>query len=102
MSWSVVLLIAAGSFAFKAAGTFGLGRLVTSERTIAVARLLPPALLAALIVIQTFTTANGQLTVDARLGGVIAGAVAVRRGASFGVVVVIAAATTAGLRALGV
>lgn len=102
MSWSVVLLIAAGSFGFKAAGTFGLGRLITSEQTIAIARLLPPALLAALIVVQTFTTADSQLTVDARLGGVVVGAIAVWRGASFGVVVVIAAATTAGLRALGV
>ncbi len=102
MSWSVLLLIAAGSFGFKVAGTLGLGRLITSDRTIALARLLPPALLAGLIVIQTFTDSEGQLTVDARLGGVLVGALAVWRGASFGPVVLIAAATTAGLRALGV
>ena len=100
MSWSVIFLIAAGSFFFKAAGTFGLGRLIAGERTVAIARLLPSSLLAALIVIQTFTTSAGQLTADARLGGVAVGAVAVWRGAPFWLVVVIAAAVTAGLRQL--
>lgn len=102
MSWRVLLLIAAGSLFFKTAGTFGLGRLIAGERTIAIARLMPSALLAALIVIQTFTTSEGQLTVDARLGGVAAGAAAVWRGAPFWLVVIIAAVVTAGLRQLGV
>lgn len=102
MSWSVLLLIAVGSFGFKAAGTFGLGRLIENEKATAIARLLPSALLAGLVVIQTFTTSQGGLTVDARIGGVIAGALAVWRGAPFWLVVVVAAAMTASLRALSV
>ncbi len=60
-------------------------------------QLLPPALLAALIVNQTVT--DGQsLVVDARLAGVVAGSLAVWRGAPFWLVITIAAAVTALLR----
>jgi hypothetical protein len=61
--------------------------------------LLPVALLAALVAIQTFT--NGQrLTVDARAAGLAAAVVALALRAPFLVVVITAAAVTAGLRAL--
>ncbi len=102
MSWTTLLLIGGGAFAFKAAGMFGLGRLVSNPRTIAIARLLPPALIAGLIVIQTFTDTDGAYTLDARVPGVAVGVLAAWRGAPFWLVAVIAASVTAGLRVLGV
>jgi hypothetical protein len=61
--------------------------------------LLPIALLAALVAIQTFT--HGQrLVVDARAAGLAAAVVALALRAPFLVVVITAAAVTAGLRAL--
>jgi hypothetical protein len=97
VSWWAVLTLAAGAFAFKAAGMFGIGRYVTTPRAVALAALLPSALLAALVVLQTFTIGT-ELTVDARAAGVAAGAVAVWRHAPFWLVVSIAAAVTALLR----
>lgn len=99
MSWTAVLVLAAGAFGFKAAGMFGLGRLMTSPRLVAVAALLPPALLAALVAVQTLSTGT-DLVLDARAAGVAAGGLAVWRGAPFWVVVTIAAAVTAGIRQL--
>lgn len=97
MSWWALLTLAAGAFAFKAAGMFGIGRYVTTPRAVALASLLPSALLAALVVLQTLTVGT-ELTVDARAAGVAAGAVAVWRHAPFWLVVSIAAAVTALLR----
>ncbi len=100
MSWTTLLLLAAGAYGFKAAGVFGLGRLFDSERSRRFTALLPPALLAALVAVQT-VGGPGELVVDARLPGVTAGAVAAIRGAPFWLVVLIAAVVTAGLRAAG-
>ncbi len=99
MSWLAVLVIAGGAFLFKAAGMFGLGRYMTSPKAVALAGLLPPALLSALVVLQTVTTGS-SLVLDARAAGVAAGAIAVWRRAPFWLVVLIAAAVTALLRAL--
>ena len=61
--------------------------------------LLPVALLAALTAVQTVGSPDGPV-VDARLGGVAAAGVALALRAPFLVVVVVAAATAAGLRAV--
>ena len=55
--------------------------------------------MAALVGVQTFSTGT-DLVVDARAAGVVAGAFAAWRRAPFWLVVVIAAAVTAGLRAV--
>ncbi len=99
MSWGALLLLAAGAFAFKAAGIFGVGRVAESPAVIGLGRLLPPALLAALIIDGTFNS-NGALVVDARAGGVIVGGIAAFLRAPFWLVVIVAATTTAGLRQL--
>lgn len=98
MSWAAVLVIAGGAYLFKAAGAFGLGRFMKTPSTRALGALLPPALLAALIAVQTFTTGT-SLVVDARAAGVIVGGIAVWRKAPFWLVVVLAASVTATLRA---
>jgi branched-subunit amino acid transport protein len=61
--------------------------------------LIPAALLAALVAKDTFTLAQ-DVVVDARLAGVVAAGVAVWRRAPFIVVVVLAMAATAAVRAV--
>ena len=63
--------------------------------------MLPVALLAALVAVQTFTTTGGTFVVDARAGALAVALVALALRAPFLLVVVLAAATAAGLRALG-
>lgn len=94
-------MLAAGSFALKGAGPLALGGRTLPPRLARVAALLPAALLAALVAQQTFVSGAGVVAVDARAAGLAAAAVAVWRRAPFLVVVVVAAAVTAGLRALG-
>ena len=65
-----------------------------------IAALLPVSLLAALVAVQTFASGE-SLTIDARLAGVSAGAVALVLRAPFLLVVVVAGAVAAGIRALG-
>jgi branched-subunit amino acid transport protein len=62
--------------------------------------LLAPALLAALVITETFG-AGRSLVVDARAGGLAAAAVALAARAPLAVVVLSAAAVTALLRAIG-
>ncbi|MEM7272286.1 MAG: AzlD domain-containing protein [Actinomycetota bacterium] len=114
MSWTSILVLAGGAYLFKALGLLvfgpalaGGGRSGTETETepaigwpLRLGQLLPPALLAALVVSQTVVTGT-ELVLDARLAGVLAGAVAVWRRAPFWLVLVIAAAVTAGIRAVG-
>lgn len=100
MSWAAILVLAGGTYAMKSAGPLLLGGRRLPLRLERVVDLLPAALLAALIAVQTLTH-DGALTVDARAPGVAAAALAALRGAPFLVVVGVAMAVTAGLRALG-
>jgi ABC-type enterochelin transport system permease subunit len=95
--WMAVLLGVAGCYAFKYAGLSVPQRFLADPRIQRIAALLPVALLAALIVIQTFT--NGRhLVLDPRAAGLAAAFVAVFLRAPFLVVVAVACATTALLR----
>ncbi len=62
--------------------------------------LLAPALLAALVITETFATDHRSLVVDARAGGVAVAGVAIVRRAPLPVVVLLAAGATAALRAV--
>lgn len=99
MSWVAVLLLAAGSYAIKASGYLVLGDRPGIKRWAPVLDLFPPALLAALVVVQTVGL-DRALAVDARLPGVIAGSIAAWKKAPFPVVLLVAAGVTAGIRAL--
>lgn len=98
-AWIVVAAVGAATVAIKAAGPLLLGGRPLPPRVLAVVRLLAPALLAALVVTQTVVSAD-RLVMDARLigVGVAAGALVLR--APLLVVVVLAAASTALVRAL--
>jgi branched chain amino acid efflux pump len=94
--WTAILVASAGCFALKLAGLSVPARLVGEARVVT---LLPVALLAALVGLQTFSTGR-ELVLDARVAGLAAALVAVRLRAPFLVVVASAALTTALLRAV--
>jgi branched-subunit amino acid transport protein len=100
VSWTTILVLAGLAYAFKAVGLVGLGGVELPAWFARITGLLPPALLAALVVVQTFAV-DTHLVLDARAAGLAAGCVAVWRRAPFLVVVIVAAATTALLRAVG-
>lgn len=93
-TWLVVALVGAGTIAIKAAGPLLLGGRPLPARLTGVVELLAPAVLGALVAVQTF--GNGQaLVLDARLVGVAAAGIALWRRAPLLVVVIVAAAATA-------
>jgi uncharacterized membrane protein len=98
--WAAVLAACVGCYLLKLAGLLLPQRLLERPAVSGVADLLPVALLASLVVVQAVT--QGQaLVVDARLAGVAVAAGALLLRAPFLVVVGLAAATAALLRALG-
>jgi hypothetical protein len=99
MTWIAILATAAVCFALKLAGWSLPARLLEHERLQRAAALLPLALLAALVVVQTFS-AGRSIAVDARAAGLAAAGLAVLRRAPFIVVVAVAAVTAALVRAL--
>ena len=95
--WAAVLLASAGCFALKLLGWSVPSRVLDHERVRRTVELVPIALLAALVVVQAFSTGR-SLTVDARAAGLAVGAVAVLLRAPFLVVLLLAAGTAALLR----
>jgi branched-subunit amino acid transport protein len=98
-AWVVVLGVGVATIAIKAAGPVLLGGRPLPDRVASVVVLLAPAVLAALVVTQTFSHGR-SLVVDARVIGLAAGAVALRMRAPALVVVVVAAVATAVARAV--
>jgi branched-subunit amino acid transport protein len=98
--WLVVLAVGLATVAIKAAGPVLLGGRALPPRVAAVITLLAPALLAALVAINTFG-GDRALTVDARMAGVAAAGLAIWRRAPLLLVVVLAAGVTAVVRAVG-
>lgn len=99
MIWAVVLGAAAACYLLKLAGLSVPQAVLDNPRVRRVAALLPIALLAALIAIQTFSDGR-HLVIDARAAGLGAAVVAVLLRAPFLVVVIAACATAALTRLL--
>jgi branched-subunit amino acid transport protein len=99
MTWLVVAVVGALTIAFKASGPVLLGRRRLPARAAALVDVLAPAMLAALVVTQT-VGGDGEIVVDERLAGVLAGAVALRLRAPLLLVMVVAAATAGVIRLL--
>ncbi len=97
-TWTVVVLTGLATMAIKALGPVLLGGKPLPPRVTSVVALLAPALLAALVAINT-VGGDQELVLDARLPGVLAAAVAIKLRAPVLVVVVVAALVTAGVRA---
>ena len=99
MTWTLVFLLAAGAYGFKV-----LGLVIIGDRTLPAVlerclALIPAALIAALIVNDTFSIGR-HLQIDARAAGVGAAVLAAWRKAPLIVVIVLGAAVTAALRAV--
>ena len=100
MTWLTVLVASAGCYLLKLLGLSAPPHWLQRPLVRRMAALLPVALLAALVAVQTFATGQ-RLAVDARLAGVAAAVVALLLRAPFLVVILVAAATAGVVRALG-
>ena len=95
--WATVLAVGAGTVVLKSVGPVGLAHRELPPRVVRLLAMVAPAILAALVVTETF--AHGRsLVVDARLAGVAAGAGAVALRAPLWVVIVAGAVATAAVR----
>lgn len=99
--WVAVVLASVASLLIKLAGYLVPESLLAGERTSRVTTLLPVALLAALVVVQTVVGPGGALVLDARVVAVGVAVVLLLLRANFLVIVLAAGATAALLRALG-
>lgn len=100
--WATVLGLSLTLIVTKGIGPAVLGGRELPAAVTKVAGLLAPAVLAALIVVGTFTGAGGQLVVDARAAGLVAaGLVYVLSRGSILTAVAAAAVVAAAVRALG-
>jgi branched chain amino acid efflux pump len=98
--WITIAALAAITALIKASGPVVLGGRELPPRANAVIGLLPAALLAALVVTETFGEADGGITFDARAAGLAAAGIAVIARQSLIVVVLAAAVAAAMVRAL--
>jgi hypothetical protein len=99
LTWFAVLGTAVGCYGLKLAGWSLPPRWLEAARLQRAAALLPLALLAALVVVQAFGDGR-SLSLDARGAGLAAGGVAALRRAPFIMIVAVAAATAALVRAV--
>ena len=97
--WIAIGVLTVVCFTIKALGPVALGGRDLPRWAERLIGLLPAALLTALVVVQTF--ADGKaLVLDARAAGLGAAMIAVALRASVLIVLLVAALTTAGLRAV--
>ena len=100
--WIAELLACVACFALKFVGYLVPESWVSGGRTSRITTLLPVALLAGLLAVQTLVGSGGSLVIDARVGAIAVAIVLLLLRANF-IIVVLAAAVVAGvLRALGV
>lgn len=100
MIWPAVIIGSLGAYLLKLSGYVIPERVLDNDRLRRLTALLPVALLAALVAVQTFSTGT-ELQVDARIAGLAAAIIALALRAPFLVVVLLAAIAAAVLRALG-
>ena len=97
--WLAVIVASVISFATKLSGYTVPSTWLEHPKVARVSALLPAALLASLVVLQTFSSGQ-HLVVDARAAGLLVAMAALLARLPFIVVVILAAATAALLRAL--
>ncbi|MFM7499858.1 MAG: AzlD domain-containing protein [Actinomycetota bacterium] len=97
--WSAVIGASALAFAFKYIGQSIPQSVLTNPRIAKIADLIPTALLAGLVAVQTFASKT-ELVVDQRIAGVAVAAVALYLRANFLVMLLAATLTSALLHQL--
>jgi uncharacterized membrane protein len=100
MIWPAVIIGSVGCYLLKVAGYVVPERVLNNPSLRRLTALLPIALLAALVGVQTFSVGTA-VQIDARVAGLAAAIVALVLRAPFLLVVVVAAVTAALLRAAG-
>ena len=100
MTWTLVFVLAAGAFAFKVLGVVVLGGRTIPPVLDRCLALIPAALIAAIVVQDTFGLGGQRLQIDARAAGVGTAVVLAWRKAPFILVIVAGAAVTAVVRAI--
>jgi branched-subunit amino acid transport protein len=98
-AWTAVLLVGLATVALKAAGPVLAGGRELPRSSARVVNLLAPALLAALVATQAFGSGE-SLVLDERVAGLVAAGTAILLRAPLLVIVLVAAATAATLRAV--
>ena len=98
MSWEFVFLLAATAYAFKVLGLVLVGDRQLPPILDRCLALIPAALIAALVIKDTFSVGQ-HLQLDARAAGVTAAVIAAWRKAPLIVVIFVGASVTAAVRA---
>jgi hypothetical protein len=101
-TWIAILVTAGGCYALKLTGLTVPPRILANKRMRRFAELVPVALLAALIAVQTAASGQSLVLDPARLAGLAAAVLALLLRAPFLVVIVAAAGTAALFHALGI
>ena len=96
-AWITVLVVGAGTAVLKAVGPVGVANKELPPRVTELLSMVAPAILAALVVTETFGHGR-HLVVDARIAGVAAGAVAALLRAPLWAVVIVGALATSVVR----
>ena len=99
MTWTLIFLLAGGAYFFKVLGLVVIGDRPIPPVLDRCLALIPAALIAALVVKDTFSVGR-HLQIDARTAGVAAAAIATWRRVPLILVIVIGAAVTAAVRAV--
>jgi branched-subunit amino acid transport protein len=99
MSWTFVIVLACTAYAFKVLGLVIIGDRQLPPMLDRCLALIPAALIAAIVVKDTFSVGQ-HLQIDARAAGVGAAVIAAWRKAPLIAVIVIGAAVTAAVRAV--
>jgi branched-subunit amino acid transport protein len=99
MSWTFVIVLAATAYAFKVLGLVVIGDRQLPPMLDRCLALIPAALIAALVVKDTFSVGQ-HLQIDARAAGVGMAVIAAWRKAPLIVVILIGAGVTAAVRAI--
>lgn len=97
--WAMVIAVGAGTAVLKAVGPVGVSGRTIPPAVERLLQLIAPAILAALVVVETFASGR-HLVGDARLAGAGAGIACVLARAPFWLVVLCGAVATAAVRAL--
>jgi uncharacterized membrane protein len=99
-AWTTIAALAVATALIRASGPVLVGGRALPTRALDVVALLAPALLAALVIVETLGGPGRSLELDARLLGVTAAAISLAIRNSILPAVAVAAATTALARAL--
>jgi Branched-chain amino acid transport protein (AzlD) len=100
MIWAIIAALCVATVALKASGPLALGAREPTERALRVISLVAPAVLAGLVVYESLIGHGGGVAFDERLVGLATAGLAIALRAPMAVVIVLAAAATAGTRVL--